>query len=339
MDPFLFLLPLFGFVAMAAIVGTPVVSVRLARAWDGGWRLMAALPDLVEKDLVCWCAPEACHGDVLLELTNPKPAADARVVLAATGHRPGKLGVDAGIEARLLRLAGGYLEATDRPKAVISGMAIGWDTAWALAATEIGIPLIAAVPLEDQPGRWPLEARRVHERLLRGLQHVDRVRRAERLREHVPDASQLEHRADAPARDHARPGRRGAQDHARGAEAAEHLVRDRLAVLGHGEEVLLRVLDGLRDRERHLARLPVADADPVDLVPDDDERGEREPPAALHDLGDAVDLDDSLLQLARFVLEVALDLAFNSAHGRSPPEQIALPGCEKRASAGRRERA
>ena len=44
MDPFLFLLPLFGFVAMAAIVGTPVVSVRLARAWDGGWRLLAALP-------------------------------------------------------------------------------------------------------------------------------------------------------------------------------------------------------------------------------------------------------------------------------------------------------
>jgi len=22
------------------------------------------------KDLVCWCAPEACHGDVLLEIAN-----------------------------------------------------------------------------------------------------------------------------------------------------------------------------------------------------------------------------------------------------------------------------
>lgn len=22
------------------------------------------------KDLVCWCAPKACHGDVLLELAN-----------------------------------------------------------------------------------------------------------------------------------------------------------------------------------------------------------------------------------------------------------------------------
>jgi hypothetical protein len=45
-------------------------------------------------------------------------------------------------------------------------------------------------------------------------------------------------------------------------------------------------------------RLAVADADPVDLVADDDERREREPPAALDDLGDAVDLDHALLELA-----------------------------------------
>ena len=32
--------------------------------------LMAALPELRGKDLVCWCAPEACHADVLLELAN-----------------------------------------------------------------------------------------------------------------------------------------------------------------------------------------------------------------------------------------------------------------------------
>lgn len=33
-------------------------------------RLMAALPELRGKDLVCWCAPEACHGDVLVQLAN-----------------------------------------------------------------------------------------------------------------------------------------------------------------------------------------------------------------------------------------------------------------------------
>jgi len=26
--------------------------------------------DLRGKDLVCWCAPEACHADVLLEIAN-----------------------------------------------------------------------------------------------------------------------------------------------------------------------------------------------------------------------------------------------------------------------------
>jgi hypothetical protein len=30
--------------------------------------LMARLPELAGRDLVCWCAPEPCHADVLLEL-------------------------------------------------------------------------------------------------------------------------------------------------------------------------------------------------------------------------------------------------------------------------------
>src|SRR5437868_2424101 len=97
------------------------------------------------------------------------------------------------------------------------------------------------------------------ERHLGGLQHVDRVRRAERLREHVADAAELEHGADAAAGDDARTGRGRTQQDAGGAERAERLVRDRLAVLRHGEEILLGVVDGLRDREWHLARLSVAD--------------------------------------------------------------------------------
>jgi Domain of unknown function (DUF4326) len=32
--------------------------------------LMAALPELKGHDLVCWCAPFACHGDTLKELAN-----------------------------------------------------------------------------------------------------------------------------------------------------------------------------------------------------------------------------------------------------------------------------
>lgn len=32
--------------------------------------LMAALHELRGRDLACWCAPSACHADVLLRLAN-----------------------------------------------------------------------------------------------------------------------------------------------------------------------------------------------------------------------------------------------------------------------------
>jgi Domain of unknown function (DUF4326) len=34
--------------------------------------LLAALPELKDKVLGCWCAPKACHGDVLASLATPK---------------------------------------------------------------------------------------------------------------------------------------------------------------------------------------------------------------------------------------------------------------------------
>lgn len=33
-------------------------------------QLLADLHELRGKDLVCWCAPKPCHGDVLLRLAN-----------------------------------------------------------------------------------------------------------------------------------------------------------------------------------------------------------------------------------------------------------------------------
>ena len=32
--------------------------------------LLAALEELEDKVLGCWCSPKACHGDVLAELAN-----------------------------------------------------------------------------------------------------------------------------------------------------------------------------------------------------------------------------------------------------------------------------
>jgi len=35
--------------------------------------LMSQLHELRGRDLVCFCAPLACHGDVLIELANREP--------------------------------------------------------------------------------------------------------------------------------------------------------------------------------------------------------------------------------------------------------------------------
>ncbi len=121
--------------------------------------------------------------------------------------------------------------------------------------------------------------------------------RAVASREHVADAAELEHGANATAGDDAGSLGGGAQDDVTGAEAADRAVRKRLPVLGHADQVLTGVLDGLLDRERNLAGLAVADPDHVVLVADGDEGREGEATAALDDLRDAVDLDHALLQV------------------------------------------
>lgn len=90
--------------------------------------------------------------------------------LAATGHRPSKLG-GLDVTDRLRRLARDYL-VTSRPDEVISGMALGWDMAWAEAALELGIPLIAAVPFRGQEVRWPDSAQRRYHSVLRRAEVV-----------------------------------------------------------------------------------------------------------------------------------------------------------------------
>ncbi len=37
---------------------------------EGRDDLLERLPELKGKVLACWCAPEACHGDVLVRLAN-----------------------------------------------------------------------------------------------------------------------------------------------------------------------------------------------------------------------------------------------------------------------------
>lgn len=79
-------------------------------------------------------------------------------ILAATGHRPNKLGgYSPEAFERLRRVATEYLVEA-KPEKIISGMALGWDTAWAVAGQSLGIPVIAAVPFFGQESMWPKES-------------------------------------------------------------------------------------------------------------------------------------------------------------------------------------
>lgn len=82
------------------------------------------------------------------------------MIVAGTGHRPDKLGgYNEAAHMKLVDLATGWLEKNE-PKVVISGMALGWDTALAESALQSGITLWAYIPFEGQELRWPDDSRK-----------------------------------------------------------------------------------------------------------------------------------------------------------------------------------
>lgn len=88
------------------------------------------------------------------------------MIVAGTGHRPPKLGgYSHDAASHRIRVAErALLELT--PTRVISGMALGWDQALAVAATRLNIPFDAYIPGAWQPGNWPSPARTAWELLL-----------------------------------------------------------------------------------------------------------------------------------------------------------------------------
>ncbi len=94
------------------------------------------------------------------------------MIIAATGHRPNKLGgYTDQVKQRLLDLATAALKHY-KPTHVISGMALGWDQAVALAAVNLNIPFIAAVPFKGQESQWPQSSKDDYQTLLDLAQEV-----------------------------------------------------------------------------------------------------------------------------------------------------------------------
>lgn len=88
------------------------------------------------------------------------------MIIAATGHRPDKLGgYGQAAEKARRRMAVEALQVL-RSDTVISGMALGWDQAIACAALDLGLHLIAAVPFAGQEKAWPENSQREYRRIL-----------------------------------------------------------------------------------------------------------------------------------------------------------------------------
>ena len=57
--------------------------------------LLRELWRLKDKTLVCWCSPQACHGDVLAELLNYKSGISVQKTGIEWTHVPGYVGATA----------------------------------------------------------------------------------------------------------------------------------------------------------------------------------------------------------------------------------------------------
>ena len=77
-------------------------------------------------------------------------------IIVGTGHRPQKLddGYSELTRTLLIRVATEWLRHL-APRGVISGLALGWDSALVEACLALRIPYVGCVPFEGQEKRWP----------------------------------------------------------------------------------------------------------------------------------------------------------------------------------------
>jgi uncharacterized phage-like protein YoqJ len=84
--------------------------------------------------------------------------------IAITGHRPHKLGNDYDLTSPLINnIKLEIIHNLERypldSLTLISGMALGIDTLFALIAIELELNLIAAIPFKGQESKWPFGSR------------------------------------------------------------------------------------------------------------------------------------------------------------------------------------
>ena len=124
-----------------------------------------------------------------------------------------------------------------------------------------------------------------------------RIRRANRLRQHVVNSRNLHHGAHRTSGNDARAFRSGLEQNLPRAVRAEHLMRNRGALKVQLHHVFLGLFDGLANGHGNFARLAHAESGVAALIADHHQRGEAQIFAALDDFGDAMDGDDLIFQI------------------------------------------
>lgn len=98
--------------------------------------------------------------------------------ICGTGHRPKSLGPDGYSKEtfnQMVEVAGAWLDDHPEVTEVISGMALGWDQALAVAALNRLLPVHAYIPFPGQADKWPLESQYFYQDLLRQCSSIKMI--------------------------------------------------------------------------------------------------------------------------------------------------------------------
>lgn len=94
------------------------------------------------------------------------------MIIAGTGHRPNKLGgYNKQSRQKLTSIAKTYLQ-NNKVDLVISGMALGWDTALAIASIQLNIPLSCYIPFKGQEIKWYPDSIKLYHAILNKADEV-----------------------------------------------------------------------------------------------------------------------------------------------------------------------
>ncbi len=136
-------------------------------------------------------------------------------------------------------------------------------------------------------------------RVERRPHHIVRIGSANRFGHNILNPQRLKNGAHWTTCDNTGAGRRRTQEHfARTVVAMDIVMKGTTFTQGDANQIPLRRIRRFLDRVRYLPCLPMAKADAPLLIAHDDKSGEPKPPATFYHLGDTIDMNELVYELA-----------------------------------------